>query len=212
MIVAYTDRSRHASEISPANWTNILSRPDVEVGRTDPDLAPAGYRTLIMFKLAERFYGERGLAARLLANAPKRNMRPNAADLAALLQLHELDYIYDYESVAHTFGLRFVQLPKQVDLGDPALASAYAADSVRVRGAGSRGGTTDSVAFVGGPILYALGIPIHAPHPDGATRLAAFLLSAAGRAALRAAKIDALEKPILVGSDVPATVRAAAER
>jgi molybdate/tungstate transport system substrate-binding protein len=212
MVVAYTDRSRHASEISPDNWTRILSRSDVEVGRSDPDQAPAGYRTLIMFKLAERLNRDPGLGDRLLANAPKRNMRPNAADLAALLQLHELDYVYDYESVARTFGLRFVQLPKQIDLGDPALASTYAAESVRVRGAGARGGTVDSVTFVGGPILYALGIPTRAPHPLAAAELAGFLLSRNGRAALRAANIDALEKPILVGAGVPAQVRAVAER
>src|SRR5262245_39657251 len=73
MVVAYTPRSKHAGEISAANWADILRRGDVEVGRTDPKLAPAGYRTLLMLQLAERHAHRPGLAADLLANAPARN-------------------------------------------------------------------------------------------------------------------------------------------
>src|SRR3954471_17835455 len=54
IVVAYTDRSKHASEITASNWTTILRAKDVQVGRTDPNLAPVGYRTLLMFTLAER--------------------------------------------------------------------------------------------------------------------------------------------------------------
>src|SRR3954471_23603386 len=52
IVVAYTDRSKHAKEITATNWTRILRGKDVEVGRTDPNLAPVGYRTLLMFQLA----------------------------------------------------------------------------------------------------------------------------------------------------------------
>jgi molybdate/tungstate transport system substrate-binding protein len=116
MVVAYTPRSKHATEISPENWTRVVRRPDVQVGRTDPKLAPAGYRTLRLFTLAERFYHEPGLERSLLAAAPERNMRANAADLAALLAAGELDYIYDYQSVAQSNGFSFVQLPAEIDL------------------------------------------------------------------------------------------------
>src|ERR1700712_5401333 len=40
MVVAYTAKSKHASEITTANWTTILRRTDIEIGRTDPNLAP----------------------------------------------------------------------------------------------------------------------------------------------------------------------------
>jgi len=118
MVVAYTPRSRHADEINPENWTRILRHGDLEVGRSDPNVAPAGYRTLLLFRRAERHYREPGLAAILLAAAPPRNMRANAADLAALLAAGELDYIYEYQSVAEANGFRFVALPADVDLGD----------------------------------------------------------------------------------------------
>jgi molybdate/tungstate transport system substrate-binding protein len=119
MVVAYTPRSRHAAEISQNSWPRILRGKDVEVGRTDPNLAPVGYRTMLMLKLAQKFYREPGLANALLANAPPRNMRANAAELAALLSSGELDYIYDYQSVAEANGFRFVTLPPRARAPEP---------------------------------------------------------------------------------------------
>jgi molybdate/tungstate transport system substrate-binding protein len=204
MTIAYTDRSRHAAEIDSMNWPRILTMADVQVGRPDPDLAPAGYRTLIMLQLAERHYRSPGLAARVLANAPRRNMRPNAAELAALLQTGELDYIFDYESVAAAYGLRALQLPKQIDLGDPAQAAEYAGVHVKVKGRGR-----DSATFLGAPIVYALSIPRGAPHSSAAQRLATFLLSADGRRMMRAARVDAMDEAVFVGTDVPDVIRVA---
>src|SRR5438105_3809294 len=113
---------------------SIVQRKDVEIGRTDPNLAPVGYRTLLMFQLAEHFYRKEGLAKALLEHAPDRNLRSNAAELAALLAAGELDYIYDYKSVAEANGFDFVPLPLEIDLGNPKGEEVYATASVRVRG------------------------------------------------------------------------------
>ena len=193
MVVAYRAASRYASEIDSTNWTRILTRPDVEVGRSDPSVAPVGYRTLLMFQLAERYYRQPGLATRLLSRAPDRNVRPNATALAALMQLGELDYIYDYESVARSFGLRWIPLPDDIDLGDPSKAQVYGKASVRVPG--SHG---DSVTLAGAPSLYELAAPRDAPHPRAAAALEQWLLSADGRAAMRRAGIDALDSALVV--------------
>jgi molybdate/tungstate transport system substrate-binding protein len=114
MVVAYTDRSKSASEIADSNWYRVLTRPGVEVGRADPKLAPVGYRTLALFTLAELRYLQPGLARRLAENAPEKNVRGNAADLAALLAAGELDYIYEYESVARAWNFRYVALPAEI--------------------------------------------------------------------------------------------------
>jgi molybdate/tungstate transport system substrate-binding protein len=204
MVIAYTARSKYAAGLDSSSWTRILTRPDVEVGRTDPAIAPVGYRTVLMFELAEREHHDAGLAARLLANAPPRDMRPDASQLAALLESGELDYIYDYESVAVAHGFRYVTLSRDIDLSDPTRAAAYAAVSMRIPSA--RPG--DSITVTGQPIVYAMSIPVHAPHPAAAARFASLLLSARGRAWLRAAHVDALDAPVFVGDSVPATVRA----
>ncbi|HEU4785809.1 MAG TPA: extracellular solute-binding protein [Gemmatimonadaceae bacterium] len=208
MVVAYTPKSKHANEIDASNWTRMLERPDVEVGRTDPDVAPVGYRTLIMLQLAERHYHRPGLAKSLLDHAPPRNMRSNAAELAALLATGELDYIYDYQSVAESNGFRFIELPAAINLGDPTRAAEYAKASVNVRGA--KPGST--VSFTGEPILYGLTVPVHAPHPSAAARFLEFLTSPATVARLRAAHVDMLEHPIVVGTGVPVELRGATRR
>ena len=208
MVVAYTPKSKHAKEINADNWTSILQKKDIEVGRTDPNLAPVGYRTLLMFQLAEDFYRKRGLSAALLANAPARNIRPNAAELAALLASGELDYIYDYQSVAESNGFRFIALPPQIDLGDAARASSYATVSMKVRG--SSPGQTMTVK--GQPILYALTVPKDAPHAAAAKRFLDYLTTPATMAALRKAHVDMLEHPVVVGNGAPTEIHGAVRR
>jgi molybdate/tungstate transport system substrate-binding protein len=199
MVVAYTDRSKRSGEITASNWTSILSRKDVEVGRTDPNLAPVGYRTLLMLQLAEKHYRTPGLARTLLANAPGRNIRPNAAELAALLAAGELDYIYDYQSVAESNGFKFIQLPSAIDLGDPRQAAFYSTVSVTVRG--SAPGT--QATFKGQPILYGATIPAAAPHRAAAESLYRYLTSSAVIARIRAAHVDMLDQPVVIGQGAP---------
>jgi len=200
MVVAFTPKSKYANEITAANWRSMLQRPDVEVGRSDPNLAPVGYRTLLLLQLAERHYRQPGLAKALLTHAPNRNIRPNAAELAALLQAGELDYIYEYQSVAESNGLRFVALPPEIDLGDPSRAELYASASVRVRGA-TPGSET---LMTGQPILYGLTVPMRAPHRAVALRFLGYLSSPAVKAQMRAAHVDMLAQPIVVGTNAPA--------
>jgi molybdate/tungstate transport system substrate-binding protein len=47
MVLAYTERSAGAGEVNGANWWQVLLRPDVRVGRSDPALDPSGYRALM---------------------------------------------------------------------------------------------------------------------------------------------------------------------
>jgi molybdate/tungstate transport system substrate-binding protein len=183
-------------------WWKVLLRPEVLVGRTDPELAPAGYRALLVYELAESYYREPGLARSLAARTPPSLIRGNAAELAALLEAGELDYIIEYESLARSHHFRFVALPAAIDLGDARQAAAYARATVRVK----RG--ADSVTVAGAPILYGVSIPRQAPHGDAGARFLAFLLGSEGRALLRRNSVDALEIPDAVGSGVPAIVSA----
>lgn len=203
MVVAYTPKSRHAAEITPDNWTSILQRADVEVGRTDPKIAPVGYRTLLMFQLAERSYRKPGLAASLLAHAPDRNIRPNAAELAGLLAAGELDYIYDYQSVAESNGFRYIALPPAIDLGDAQREKEY--ESVSVAVPGTTPGSTTTIR--GEPILYGMTIPRAAPHPSSANRFVAYLFSSAVLKQLRDAHVDMIANPVVHGAGAPPSIR-----
>jgi molybdate/tungstate transport system substrate-binding protein len=194
MVLAYTARSRYAADMGPATWTQVLLRPGVETGRADPALDPNGYRTLLVLQLAERYYGQPGLAAKLLEAMPERNIRPYEAALVGLLQAGTFDYIWSYESIAQGAGLEYVQLPPQVDLGDPSLAKEYATVSVRVPGRTPH----DSVTFRGAPIVYGIAVPDAAPHKALAERFLAWLVSPDGVRVLRRAQLDALDHPVTV--------------
>lgn len=202
MVLAYTDRSKGAARLTAENWWQVIAEPGVDVGRSDPDLDPAGYRALMVWQLAERFYEQPGLAARLAINSGPRNVRARSADLVALLQRGELDYAWEYESVTQQMGLRSLRLPDQIDLGSPADSALYADAVVRVAGRT----LGDTITLRGQPIVYGLSIPRNAPHPRLAQRVVAWLLSAEGRRILRAHQLDVLDTPALVGDSVPSTV------
>ena len=91
MVLAHTRKSRHADSVNGQNWWRIVLRPGIESGHADPNVDPAGYRALLVFQLAERYYRAPGLAARLRRAVPARNVRPKSADLVALIETGELD-------------------------------------------------------------------------------------------------------------------------
>ena len=192
MVLAYTDRSAGAAEVNGDNWWRMVLRPDVRVGRSDPALDPNGYRTLMVLQLAEAHYGQPGLAAKLIQAMPPKFIRPKEADLTALLQAGELDYAWTYRSIARTTGLRYVELPPEIDLGDPSLADRYATATVMVPGAMRDG---EMLTLHGEPIVYALTIPVGAPHPKLAHDFAAFVLSAEGRAIVERNGLEPIDPP-----------------
>ena len=196
LVLGYTEKSLHQDLLANDGWRHVVTMPDVEVGRSDPNTDPSGYRTLMAFQLAELHYNEPGLAQRLLAGAADRNVRPREADQVGMLQAGALDYIWTYENLARGAGLKFVTLPSAIDLGTAADSLLYAKVSVRVIGK-QRG---DSVTFRGEPILYGIAVPRAAPDTVTAHKFLSFLMSIDGQRILRSASLDALEQPIPVGT------------
>jgi len=201
MVLIYTDQSIGAGEINGQNWWQVLLRPGVRGGRSDPALDPNGYRALMVFQLAEKLYQKPGLAARLERAFPPKYVRPKEADLMALVQAGELDYSWSYASIAKTAKLRYVILPVELYQIDPKLADWYA--QARVWIPGSRRAAGDSVEFRGEPIVYALTIPAAAPHPRTAHAFVRFVFSPEGQAILKENGFMLLEKPVLGGPGRP---------
>jgi molybdate/tungstate transport system substrate-binding protein len=201
LVLAFRNESQAALEINAQNWYRILLRDGSRTGRADPSLDPAGYRTLMVWQLAERYYRQPNLAALLKNASPMRYVRPKEADLTALLQLGELDYIWTYVSLAHTNGFRWVDLPAEINLSDPTKAAGYAAARVVLPGATNAPG--DTVVFQGEPIVYALTIPKGAPHPEVAEAFVRFVLSPAGQAIVAEAGLQPMVPPVLGGPGRP---------
>jgi len=181
MGIAYTDKSRFGDEINGDNWYEILQRDGVKYGRSDPDQDPCGYRTLMVWQLAEAYYGASGLYDKLFG-AEGDLMRPKSVALIALLESGDLDYAFEYSSVATQHNLNFVELPTEIDLSSEEFRSYY--NKAKVEIAGKKPG--EIITKTGKPIVYGVTIPKNAPHPELAVLWVNFLLSPEGIAIMEA--------------------------
>ena len=71
VVIVYSDQAAFANKINAENWFEILTRENVVVGRSNPYADPNGYRTLLVWQLAEIFYDQPGLYERLAAASPE---------------------------------------------------------------------------------------------------------------------------------------------
>jgi len=175
IVIAYTDKSKYASEIDNDNWTDILLRNDVSYSRSDPDADPCGYRSVFTIMLAEKFYGKSGLTAKMLAKN-RDFIRPKEVDLVALIESNACDYMFQYKSVAIQHGLKYLELPSEVNLSDPRKAELYKTVSLDVTG--SKPGS--KIKATGDYINYSMTILESAPNKNESIDFMSFLLSERG--------------------------------
>jgi molybdate/tungstate transport system substrate-binding protein len=176
MVLCYTDTSRYAGEVNAGNWYEILARPDTVWGHSDPNLDPAGYRSLMVLKLAEKFYRTPGLYDRLIANRPEKNVRPKSVELVSLLKTGNMDYAWEYLSVAVQHELKYVKLDDHINLGNYQFDDFYKQAEVQVTG--EKPGTFTTRA--GQSITYGVTLIKESPNPAGAVRFLEFMLAADG--------------------------------
>ncbi|MEA3351219.1 MAG: tungstate ABC transporter substrate-binding protein WtpA [Chloroflexota bacterium] len=178
MVIAFTDQSKYADEFNSDNWYEVLTRGDVVYGHSEPDADPCGYRTLMVCQLAELYYEEPGLYGKLDENCPEENVRPKSVELIALLQSGDMDYAFEYRSVAVQHGLKFIELPDEINLSMVSNADFYSQAEVELSGAEPG----ETVTKKGKPIVYGVTIPKDAPSPELALEFVKFLLGSEGQA------------------------------
>ncbi|HEY73398.1 MAG: tungstate ABC transporter substrate-binding protein WtpA [Chloroflexi bacterium] len=194
MVIAYPDGAQYAGEINDENWYEILTRAGVVYGHSDPNADPCGYRTLLVWQLAEVHYGVEGLNASLEEHCPPENVRPKETDLLALMQSGDMDYAFEYRSIAVQHGLNFVELPDEINLSRVEHAGFYGQATVEV--SGTEPGAT--ITQVGKPIVYGVTIPKNAPSPDLALEFVKFLLGSEGQAIMEAQGQPPIVPPVAV--------------
>jgi molybdate/tungstate transport system substrate-binding protein len=126
LVLCFTEKSKHADKVNKDNWYEILQNKGVVWGHSDPNLDPCGYRALMVLQLAEKFYKKPGLYNAIIANRPKENIRPKSVELVSLLQTGNMDYAWEYLSVAVQHGLKYVVLPDEINLGNYRFDDFYA--------------------------------------------------------------------------------------
>lgn len=175
IVIAFQEKSKYAAEIDSINWMNVLLRKDVTYSRSDPDSDPCGYRTVMTFKLAEKYYKMPGLADRLTS---KNNefIRPKEVDLVALIEANAADYMFQYKSVAIQHNLKYIELPDNINLGDPWKNNIYSSVSLDIIGSAPN----STMTVTGEYINYSLAVLKDAPQSKAAVDFVSFLLSNEG--------------------------------
>ena len=173
LVLCYTDQSRYAGQITDKNWHEILQKKDVIWGHSDPNLDPCGYRSLMVLQLAEKFYGIEGLYDKLIANRPKKNVRPKSVELVNLMKTGNMDYAWEYLSVAIQHKLNYVKLDDHINLGNYKYDGFYKQAQVKVTG--KKPGTW--ITKKGKSCTYGITLVKDAPNPEAAKAFLNFLLS-----------------------------------
>ena len=197
MVIAYTDRSRHSNKITSQNWPEILLKEKVSFGRSDPDIDPCGYRSLMAFQLAENYYQIPSLTQKLARKDNLKYIRPKETDLLVLLEADQIDYLFIYRSVAVQHGLKILLLPDEVNLKSPAFSTLYSTASVEVTG--KKPG--EYITRIGEPIVYSVSIPKNAPNQKAAQEWIERLLSPRGQAIMKDNGQPCITPPIADGFD-----------
>ena len=175
IVIAFSEKSKYSKDINSNNWMDLLQKPDVIYSRSDPDSDPCGYRTIFTFMLAEKFYSKPGLTDKMTSKN-KEYIRPKEVDLVALLESNAIDYMFQYKSVAIQHGLKYIELPKEINLSDPLKNNIYSSVSTFV--AGSKPGIKMKVS--GDYINYSITVLDNAPQKEEAVNFVEFLVGPEG--------------------------------
>jgi molybdate/tungstate transport system substrate-binding protein len=204
-VLAYSPKSRWRSEFERAgrgevSWYSVLLQPGLRFGRSDPDLDPGGYLTLLTAQLAELAYAEPDLKHRLVGPDRNPDQMPPVDVLRRGLSTGEIDATLAYRNGLVDRDVPFIELPPEVSLSNPEYVDAYARASYT-----SGSGRT----FRGGLVYYTATVLDAAANPAAGAAFVDFLLSSDVRQLLSQQGL-VLEPPRVYGdaSAAPAAVRA----
>lgn len=191
-------------------WYDVLRNEDVSYGHADPDQDPCGYRTLLVMQLTQKYYhdeatefgltpdpyaadlydvlipgseherGRVGGTSEARPSGSKEIVSAKSVDLVTALQSSDLDYAYEYSSVAVQHGLNFIELDEHINLSKtsaelPGVEEFYGTASIEIK----KEDTYE--AQYGAAIVYGVTIPVNAENEELAAEFIELLLSATGK-------------------------------
>jgi molybdate/tungstate transport system substrate-binding protein len=160
------------------NWIQVLQMPGVVVGGSHPYLDPSGYRSHLMFQLAQAHYGTPNLYNNLLQHYLA--LPASAAQGAFTLgKQYDFQLIYEHSAAglaATNPDYRYAYLPEDVDLSNPARNDFYKQAVVKMPGLGTPG-SDDWVDVPATRTAWGLTVLETAPNRENAIRFLQLLLA-----------------------------------
>lgn len=204
LVLAYTPNSKYADELNLNNWFEIISRHDVRLGLSDPRMDAVGYRTLMVTKLAESYYGDKNIMQNAVGQyftvpiiAHEENgvsiisvpellepsedrmyLRGASMQLIALLQSNDIDYTFEYKSVVAQQNLSYLELPPEINMGNENNTQDYRKVRVKIDFRRFKSVTPE---FEGLPIGYGMTIANNSGQKKEAARFIQFILGTDGQ-------------------------------
>ena len=172
MVIAYNEKSKMNKEINKSNWYKILLDKNIKFGRADKDSDICGTRTVLMLKLAEKFYKQNGLTEKF-AKKDQQFILPKAGGLLPQLNSNEIDYIFAFKTFAVMHKLKYLSLPVEINFSSLDHIFYYSTVNFEKKGKNK----AKRHGIVGSPMLYGMTIPFKAPNSKNAMLFADFLLN-----------------------------------
>lgn len=182
MVIAYSPKSRFAKEFAAAAkgampWYRVLEQPGLRFGRTDPRTDPQGRNIVLTMQLAEAYYDQPDLAAKILGSLDNPRQIFTEPSLLTRLEAGQIDASSGYLSAVVSHHLPYIRLPAEINLGDPAMAAKwYARAGFTLPDAGG-----ERRKVTAEPLVFYAGVLKNAAHPQLAARFIEFLRSPAGQ-------------------------------
>jgi molybdate/tungstate transport system substrate-binding protein len=214
MVLCYRDGAPGSEDILNAtrSWYDVLRNDPVSYGHADPDQDPCGYRTLLVVQLAQKYYcdnatdfgltpdpdaadlydvlipgseHERGRTGGTSENRTSTEVvAAKSVDLINALQTGDLDYAFEYRSVAVQHELNYFDLDDHINLSKidaelPGVEEFYGTASIDI--ITNPGPPAQYETQYGAAIVYGITIPVHAKNEELAAQFIALLLGDSGK-------------------------------
>ena len=180
MVLAWSPHSRFRKDFEAADarahWFDLLEKPGLRFGRTDPRTAPQGRNVLFTFDLAQRYYHKPDLIRRVLGRPVNPAQIFPEPSLLSRIDSGAVDATIGYESGVKSLKLPFLALPRQINLSDPAMVADWysrAAISLTVKG---RRQTLHTQ-----PLVFYACVPRNARNPEAGRAFVSLLQSRKGQ-------------------------------
>ena len=166
-------------------WYEILTMTGVFIGSGHPFLDPGAYRTPLIFQLAAAHYKVANLYNNLLEHVV---IPPADQTGTALGRLFDFQFTYEHNARATAAAnpdYRYVDLPDEIDLSDPAKDRFYRENAVvAIPGLGTAR-SPRTVIIPATHVAWGITLLKDAPNRENAIRFLELLLGPAGVASLR---------------------------
>ena len=125
-VAAYNSAAASNTTQAWDNFFSMITSGSDKVGTGNPNADPSGYTGWIVLEAAGQAYANNSsfFENRLISNNGNVTAA-SAADLIAPLETGQIQFLWIYKSAAIAHKLNYLQLPGQVNLGDPKYSSFY---------------------------------------------------------------------------------------